>query len=146
MSNGVIMEKNSKKLLDQVRDSIRTKHYSIRTEKSYIDWTRRFIYFFNKRHPKDMGEREIEAFLSHLAVDKNVASSTQNQALCALVFLYKNVLHIELDSSIDAVRAKQPSRLPTVMTKKEVGNLINALPEEHRLMAGIKKGTGCLYL
>ena len=81
-----------KKLLDQVRDALRVKHYAYRTEESYVQWIRRFILFHNKQHPKDMGEAEVEAFLTHLAVDGNVASSTQNQALSALIFLYRYVL------------------------------------------------------
>jgi site-specific recombinase XerD len=101
-----------KKLLDQVRDALRVKHYAYRTEESYIQWIRRYILFHDKRHPKDMGEAEIEAFLTHLAVDGNVASSTQNQALSALLFLYRNVLKQPLSESVDAVRARQSKHLP----------------------------------
>jgi site-specific recombinase XerD len=111
------MEKRPKKLLDQVRDAIRVKHYSIRTEEAYVNWIKRYILFYNKRHPQEMGVSEIEAFLTHLAVDQNVAASTQNQALSALLFLYREVLRIDLQEPIDAVRAKQPKRLPTVLTK-----------------------------
>ena len=85
------------KLLDQVRDVIRKKYYSIRTEQAYVDWIKRYILFHQKRHPKDMGENEIARFISFLATEKNVAASTQNQALNAIVFLYKHVLHIELE-------------------------------------------------
>lgn len=119
------MDKPPKKLLDQVRDLIRLKHYSIRTEQSYIPWIKRYIYFHKKRHPKDMGVPEIEAFLSHLAVNLRVASSTQNQAFNALLFLYRNVLGIELNEKIQAMRAKKPKKLPTVMTefeKEDVGS------------------------
>jgi len=119
------MDKPPKKLLDQVRDLIRLKHYSIRTEQSYIPWIKRYIYFHKKRHPKDMGVPEIEAFLSHLAVNLRVASSTQNQAFNALLFLYRNVLGIELNEKIQAIRAKKPKKLPTVMTefeKEDVGS------------------------
>jgi site-specific recombinase XerD len=98
------------KLLDQVRQAIRTKHYSYRTEQTYVDWIRRFILFHNKKHPKDMSVVEVEAFLGHLAVVGNVAASTQNQALSALLFLYKIVLEQELDS-VDALRAKKISTL-----------------------------------
>jgi len=106
-----------KKLLDQVLDVIRLKHYSIRTEKAYVNWIRRYILFHNKRHPKEMGSREIEDFLTHLAVNERVDASTQNQAFNALLFLYREVLKVQLDDSIDAVRAKRPKRLPTVLTK-----------------------------
>jgi len=112
------MEKRpEKKLLDQVRDIIRLKHYSIRTEKAYLNWIRRFILFHNKRHPKEMGSYEIEAFLTHLAVNEHVAASTQNQAFNALLFLYREVLKIQLDDSINAVRAERAKCLPTVLTK-----------------------------
>ena len=110
------MEPTSKKLLDQVRDAIRLKHYSIRTEQAYVHWIKRYIFFHDVRHPAEMGTPEVEAFLTHLAVKENVAASTQNQALSALVFLYREVLHQDL-GPIDALRAKKPKRLPTVLTK-----------------------------
>ena len=110
------MEPTSKKLLDQVRDAIRLKHYSIRTEEAYVSWIKRFILFHKKRHPLEMGAAEIEEFLTHLAVNENVAASTQNQALSALLFLYREVLHQDL-VPIDALRARKPKRLPTVLTK-----------------------------
>jgi site-specific recombinase XerD len=109
-----------KKLLDQVRDAIRVKHYSYRTEQTYVQWIRHYIFFHNKQHPKDMGVPEIEAFLTHLAVQGNVASATQNQALSALLFLYNEVLRQPLDGRIDAVRAKPSRKLPTVLTMEEV--------------------------
>lgn len=96
-----------RKLLDQVRDVMRTKHYAYRTEETYVQWIRRFILFHNKRHPKDMAEPEVEAFLTHLAVNNHVAASTQNQALCALLFLYRYVLKHPLTETIDAARAKR---------------------------------------
>ena len=102
------------------RPQIRLKHYSHRTEETYIQWIRRYILFHNKRHPKEMGVPEIEAFLSHLAVEGNVSASTQNQALSTLLFLYKHVLKQELDDRIDAIRAKRPTYLPTVLTPEEV--------------------------
>ena len=114
------MEPRPRKLLDQVSDLLRVKHYSYRTEQTYIQWIRRYILFHNKTHPKDMGSAEIEAFLTHLAVQGQVAASTQNQALSAILFLYREVLRQELDASIDAVRAKQPRYLPTVLTLDEV--------------------------
>lgn len=107
-----------KKLLDRVRDAIRLKHYSIRTEQAYVDWIRRYILFHGKRHPQTMDSSEIETFLTHLAVDRNVAAPTQNQALSALLFLYRNVLKKDI-GPVDAVRAKKPKRLPTVLTENE---------------------------
>ncbi|MCH7611641.1 MAG: phage integrase N-terminal SAM-like domain-containing protein, partial [Chloroflexi bacterium] len=106
-------------LLDRVRQSIRLKNYSIRTEQAYVSWVRRFILFHDKRHPRQMGSAEVERFLSHLAVERNVSASTQNQALSALLFLYREVLKKELEYPIDSIRAKRPKRLPTVMTKQE---------------------------
>jgi len=137
------MNQRPKKLLDQVRDAIRVKHYSLRTEQAYVSWIKRYILFHNKRHPKEMGSAEIEAFLTHLAVDQNVAASTQNQALSALLFLYREVLKKDLDPySIDAVRAKRPKRLPTVMTREEVRAVIAALSGMHQLMAQLLYGSG----
>src|SRR5205814_4385361 len=107
-------------LLDQVRDRLRRVHYSIRTEEVYVDWIRRFIRFHGVKHPASMGEPEIEAFLTHLAVHGKVAASTQNQALSALLFLYRKVLGIDLRWLHDIERAKAPKRLPVVLTKDEV--------------------------
>src|SRR3989304_1544106 len=107
-----------KKLLDRLREILRTQHYSSRTEQTYVEWAKRFILFHHKRHPKDMGAPEVEAFLTHLALERKVAASTQNQALSALLFLYREVLHQPL-ASVDAVRARKPQRLPTVLTKSE---------------------------
>ena len=134
------------KLLDQVRDRIRVKHYSRRTEEAYVDWIRRYILFHHKRHPNEMGIAEIEAFLTHLAVQKNVAASTQNQALSALIFLYREVLHLELPGLIDAVRANKPKRLPTVLTKDEVRRVIDCLTGTHQLMAKLLYGSGLRLL
>ena len=130
------------KLLDQVRDKIRRKHYSIRTEQAYVEWIRRFILFHGKRHPKDMGEREISQYLSHLASDLKVASSTQNQALCALVFLYKQVLGIELGEFVQMERAKKPERLPTVMSTQEAARVLAAMTGTHQLRAKLLYGCG----
>lgn len=131
------------KLLEQVRDAIRRKHYSIRTEDTYAEWIKRYILFHNKRHPQDMDGAEIEAFLTHLATKHNVAASTQNQAFCALLFLYKHVLRKELTIPIDSVRAKPSGHLPTVMTKDEAMRLIQAMPPDiHQLMAKLLFGTG----
>lgn len=130
------------RLLDQVRDVLRTFHYSIRTEESYIQWIKRYIYFHDKRHPKDMGENEVRQFLTHLAVDKNVSASTQNQALSAILFLYKRVLNIDLDWIDDVVRAKRPKRLPVVLTKEETGRVLNAMQGTNGLVARLLYGTG----
>ncbi|MBM3835711.1 MAG: integron integrase [Verrucomicrobia bacterium] len=131
-----------KKLLDQVREVIRVKHYSIRTETTYVDWIKRFILFHGKRHPREMGASEVESFLTDLAVRRRVAASTQNQALNALVFLYREVLHQPL-GEFAAVRAKRPVRLPTVLTPAEVQRLLLAMkPNTHRLMARLLYGTG----
>ncbi len=136
-------EKHPPKLLDQVRDAIRLKHYSVRTETCYVDWIKRYILFHNKRHPKDMDGAEIESFLTHLATVRNVSASTQNQAFSALLFLYKHVLHQDLTIPIDSVRAKSPRHLPTVMTKDEAMRLIGEIPPStHLLMAKLLFGTG----
>lgn len=130
------------KLLDQVRDAIRVRHYSIRTEEAYIQWIKRYIFFHKKQHPRNMGEAEITAFLSHLAVDKHVSSSTQNQALSALLFLYKEVLGVELDWLDDVVRAKRPQRLPVVLTVSEVRKILGLIPGTNGLIARLMYGTG----
>jgi integron integrase len=133
---------NKPKLLDQVRDVIRRKHFSIRTEQSYVDWIRRFILFHNKRHPRDMAEAEVTEFLTHLARDNRVAASTQNQALSALLFLYKQVLKQEIGWLDGVERAKRPARLPVVLTRDEVRNIFAHLHGTPRLMAGLLYGSG----
>jgi len=130
------------KLLDQVRDKIRVKHYSIRTETQYVQWIRRFILFHGKRHPKEMGAAEAEAFLTHLAVDGNVSASTQNQALSALLFLYREVLGMELPWLDHVVRAKKPQRLPTVLNREEVSLVLERMEGTYSLMAHLLYGTG----
>jgi len=134
------------KLLDQVREKIRLKNYSIRTEEAYVAWIRRYIIFHAKRHPELMGVREIEAFLTHLAVDENVAASTQNQALSALLFLYKHVLHQELDAAVQALQAKKSTHLPIVLTREEVWQVIDQLSGVYQLMAMLLYGTGMRLL
>jgi integron integrase len=129
------------RLLDRVRAAIRLKHYSYRTEETYVAWIKRYILFHNKQHPKDMGVEEVQSFLSHLATTDRVASSTQNQALSALVFLYKVVLDQELES-VDALRAKRTRYLPTVLTKPEVQAIINQMSGEYKLLAQLLYGTG----
>lgn len=135
-------DKPSPKLLDQVRGKIRLKHYSIRTEQSYLDWIKRFILFHGKRHPKDMGPQDVEAFLTHLAVQGKVAASTQNQAKSALLFLYKEVLGIDLPWLDNVERAKAPKRLPVVLTRAEVHAVLTRLEGAHWLVASLLYGTG----
>ena len=129
-----------KKLLDQVRETIRLKHYSRSTEKTYVLWIKRFILFHQKRHPLEMGEREIEAFLSSLALQGKVSASTQNQAFNALLFLYRQVLHKELEESIQAVRAKRPQRLPTVLSREEARRVIAAMEGVKKLVVQVLYG------
>jgi integron integrase len=130
------------RLLDRVRSAIRMLHYRIRTEDAYVQWVKRFIVFHGKRHPLEMGEREVEAFLTHLAVDEDVAASTQNQAMCALLFLYKVVLERPLEGRIDVRRAKRPARLPVVLTRPEVRAVLGQLDGEKLLMASLLYGSG----
>ena len=115
----------SPRLLDQVKKAIQVRHYSIRTEQAYIHWIKNYIYFHKKKHPKDMGDVEITAFLSHLASVKNVSASTQNQALNALVFLYRKVLDKDVGVFKDLVRAKKPKRLPVVLTQDEAKEVLS---------------------
>ncbi|MBT7071902.1 MAG: site-specific integrase, partial [Anaerolineae bacterium] len=110
------MDTKPKKLLDQVRERLRLKHYSIRTEQAYVYWIRKYILFHNKQHPKDMGDQQIGDFLIHLAIEGKVASSTQNQALSALLFLYREILHQEITASFDTLSASKSTHLPTVLT------------------------------
>ncbi|MGD0650026.1 MAG: integron integrase [Verrucomicrobiia bacterium] len=133
-------------MLDQVRDLCRLKHYSIRTEQTYVDWITRFILFHHKRHPKEMGAVEVRRFLEHLAVNRNVAASTQNQALNALVFLYHQVLEQDLGNLGEVVRAKRPQRLPTVLTREEVNRLLSVLDGTYQLIARLLYGTGMRLL
>lgn len=130
------------KLLDQVRHAIRIRHYSIRTEDSYVYWVRAFIRFHGLRHPRELGAREVTGFLSHLATERDVAAATQQQALSALLFLYRHVLEIELPWLDDLVRPKKPARLPTVLNHEEIAALLAAVPPEHGLMARLLYGTG----
>lgn len=130
------------RLLDRVREAIRVRHYSLRTEYTYISWIRRFILFHNKRHPESMGEPEISAYLTHLAVERKVSPSTQNQALSAILFLYQKVLEIKLDWLEDVVRAKRTRKLPVVLTRLEVTNLLSEMNGTNRLIARLLYGTG----
>ncbi|WP_169239617.1 integron integrase [Candidatus Roseilinea sp. NK_OTU-006] len=135
-------QKPPRKLLDQVSDAIRTKHYSYRTEQTYKDWIKRFILFHHKRHPKDMGAPEIQAFITHLAVEKNVSASTQNQALSAILFLYRHVLQMEMDVPADIIRAEKSKTLPTVLTHAEALAVISQMSGVTQLMAKILYGSG----
>jgi len=119
------------RLLEQVRERLRLKHYSIRTEQAYVDWIKRYILFHGKRHPASMGKEEAETFLTHLAVDRQVAASTQNQALSAILFLYKEVLGLELEWLDNVQRAKRPARVPGVLTEAEVRALLGQLEGRH---------------
>jgi integron integrase len=129
------------KLLDQVRLAIRLKHYSLRTEEAYVFWIKKYIHFHKLRHPDEMRQEEVREFLTHLAVDENVASSTQNQALNALLFLYRNVLGVELQN-IDAVRAKKPQRLPIVFTAEQVRQILLGLDGVPLIIASLLYGSG----
>ena len=133
---------SSPKLLDQVRERLRLKHYSIRTEHQYVQWARRFILFHQKRHPAEMGAAEVEAFLTYLAVKEQVAAATQNQALSALLFLYREVLGVNLPWLDSVVRAKRPARLPVVLTRREVAAVLDHMQGTHGLMARLLYGTG----
>lgn len=134
------------KLLDRLRVHLRTRHYSIRTEEAYVDWARRFILFHGKRHPQDMGATEVEAFLSHLAVDRQVSASTQNQAKAALLYLYKQVLEVDLPWLDEVVQAKRPRRLPVVLTPGEVRDLLLHTDGTARLIVQLMYGTGMRLL
>lgn len=140
------VSQQSPRLLDRLRAEIRLRHYSIRTEEAYVDWARRFILFHGKRHPKDMGPEEVTAFLSHLALERNVSASTQNQAKSALLFLYREVLDIELPWLDEVIAAKTPRRLPVVLTPTEVRRLLNATSGTTGLVVSLLYGTGMRLL
>ena len=135
-------ENRTSPFLEQVRNAIRVRHYSIRTEQAYVEWIRRFILYHGKRHPAELRESDVSGFLSYLAVNRNVAASTQNQALNALVFLYRNVLGRPLGNTIDGVRARKPKRLPVVLTQEEVRQLLRYLDGNHWLPACLLYGSG----
>lgn len=139
------------KLLDRLRDALRARHYSPRTEQSYRHWVKRFIFFHHVRHPAEMAEPEINTFLTHLAVREKVSASTQNQALSALLFLYRHVLGRQLGDLGDVVRARRPKRLPVVLTRPEVKAVLENLTGDKWLMASPMYGAvlrllGCLRL
>ncbi len=130
------------RLLEQVQNLIRTRHYSYRTEQTYIHWIKQYIFFHGKRHPAEMGATEVSEFLTHLAVVRRVSASTQNQALAALLFLYRHVLGQNLPWLENVERAKRPARLPLVFTKKEVKAILAQLQQQNWLMASLLYGAG----
>jgi integron integrase len=130
------------RLLEGLRATIRMRHYSLRTERTYSHWVRRFVVFHGMRHPRDMGASEVTAFLTALATERHVAASTQNQALSAILFLYKQVLGVDLPWLDDVLRAKKPRRLPTVLTQAEVRAMLAHIEGVHGLMARLLYGTG----
>lgn len=146
MENNQATPSTPPRLLDQVRARIRVMHYSIRTEEAYTDWARRFILFHQKRHPKNMGAAEVEAFLSHLATERSVSSSTQNQAKAALLFLYKQVLGIDLPWLDNITSAKPSQHLPVVLTPTETRALLHELSGTMWLVASLLYGTGMRLL
>ena len=132
----------SVRLMEQVREVLRFHHYAYNTEKSYVSWILKYIRFHNKKHPKDMGKEEVEAFLSDLAINKGVSASTQNQAFNAIVFLYKQVLHLDFDWDIRASRARRSKRLPVVLTRGEVNDIIKCLYGSPKLLTQLMYGCG----
>ena len=145
-SHGTPSQHQSPKLLERVCEAIRTRHYSLRTEDTYLRWIKRFILFHGKRHPREMGGREIQEFLSYLAVEGRVAASTQSQALSAIVFLYQQVLKQTIGSIDDVVHAKQPHRIPVVLTQDEVKAVLAHLSGTPWIMATLLYGAGLRVL
>ena len=141
-SEGAFFQPQSERLLDQVSEVMRYYHYSKRSEESYVRWIKQFILFNNKRHPTEMGKQEIERYLSHLAVNKNVAVATQSQALNAIVFLYKKVLNLPVTDDLSPVRSKKQVRLPVVLSIGEMSSLLEAMAGTNQLMARIMYGGG----
>jgi integron integrase len=145
------IESRSPRLLDQLRYRIRFRHYSVRTEDAYVQWVRRYVVFHGRRHPRELGAEHLTSFLSSLANDRNVSAATQNQALSALLFLYKDVLGVDLPWLNGIARAKRPRRLPVVLTQAEAHALLAEMSGTHGLMARLLYGTGlrlmeCLQL
>ena len=132
-----------KKLLDQYREALRNRHYSFRTEETYLSWVRQFILYHNKRHPREMGTAEINDFVTHLVNQRTVSASTQNQAISAILFLYRNVLQIQLDeSALLPIRPGKPKRVPTVLSRSEAVKVIAKMDGIYKLMAQILYGSG----
>ena len=134
------------RLLERVKQALRTRHYSPRTEKAYVAWVRRFVVFHDKRHPLEMGREEVEQFLTHLAVQQRVSASTQNQAFSAVLFLYREVLEQHLEGLEDVVRAKRPVHLPVVLSREEVNRVLSYLSGIPLLMASLMYGGGLRLL
>ena len=130
------------KLLDRVREAVRVRHYSRRTEQAYVDWIRRYILFHQKKHPSTMGATEIVAFLSWLAVDRQVSASTQNQALSAVLFLYKAVLGLDIGPIEHVPRARMPDKLPVVLSREEFGQLLKQVDGTMWIIVALLYGTG----
>ena len=132
-----------KKLLDIVREKIRVKHYSLSTERTYVHWIKHYIFYHNKRHPIEMGKTEIEAFLTHLAVDRKVSPTTQNQAFSAILFLYKEVLGVDISEwNIQALRTQERKHIPVVLTKDEVQKVLVNLTDVYQLIVYAMYGCG----
>lgn len=132
----------SPKILDQMREVLRYHHYAIRTEEAYVTWVYRFMQFHQMRHPKEMGKQEIEQFLSDLALNRKVAASTQQQAMNALLFLYKEILDRPIAETLAPIKSKKPKRLPTVLSRAEVGRLLNAMEGTHQLLTKLLYSSG----
>jgi site-specific recombinase XerD len=130
------------RLLDRLREVLRVRHYSLRTEGAYVDWVRRFILFHGKKHPLEMGPAEVESFLTHLAVARKVSASTQNQAKAAILFLYRHVLEVELPWLDEVVQARERRRLPVVLTQGEVRTLLDQMDGTMGMLAALLYGTG----
>lgn len=137
---------NPPRLMDQVREAIRVRHYSYRTEQQYVAWIRRYILFHRRQHPRDLGGRHVESFLTHLATERQVAAATQAQALAAILFLYKHVLKVSLPWLKSVIRATRPKRLPTVLTREEVRRVLVHLDGMHGLVAKLLYGSGLRLL
>ncbi|MEX1120567.1 MAG: phage integrase N-terminal SAM-like domain-containing protein [Balneolales bacterium] len=133
---------NKPKILDQLRNEIRRRGYSYKTEQSYVAWNKRLIIFYKIKHPRDISPEEITNYLNYLAVKRNVAPSTQNQALCAIVFLYKHVLEMPLTYFDNLKRAKKPSKIPVVLTEKEVFQILSNMQGVPKLIISLLYGTG----
>lgn len=143
LPNPAARSAGGKKLLDQFSEALRNRHYSLRTEETYISWIRQFILYHNKRHPRDMGPAEINEFITELVNGRSVAASTQNQAISAIMFLYRNVLQIELDETkLLPIRPTRPKRVPTVLSRDEAKRVIARMEGIYKLMTQIMYGSG----
>ncbi len=136
------MNPKPKKLLERVRETIRLKHYSQKTEQAYLNWIKQYILFHDKKHPQDMAATEVEAFLTYLAVERKVAASTQNQALSAILFLDREVLGKTVETGFQYIGAKRPKRLPVVLTKSEVSQILVRLSGDTKLVVQLLYGSG----